>query len=214
MARAKSPRYAMSRYKKNALVAAFFFFLLPLAVMVDRLYLRPVRQVVQTAVWASDDRKHYHDRTFAVVSVIDGDTLDVDAPDGDRPATRIRLIGVDTPEIYPLQRKMHFGPEASAYAKSQLEGRHVTVRLDTVAEERCRYGRLLAYVVLADGRVLNEELIRNGYGYADVRFPHTHSETYLNLMETAISQKVGLWQDAERTQLPQWLQRIRPELLR
>lgn len=214
MAQTKPPYQAMSRYKKNALVAAFFFFLLPSAVLVDRLYLRPVRQAVRTAAWASDDYKRYHDKTFAVARVIDGDTLDIAAPDGDRDTTRIRLIGVDTPETYPPENVMHYGPEASAYAKSLLEGRQVKVLLDAVAEQRCRYGRLLAYVVLPDGRDFNAELIRSGCGYADVRFPHSRSDAYLELMETAIAEQVGLWQEAQRSDLPQWLQRRRPDLLR
>ncbi len=214
MAKATPPYYAMSRYKKNALLAAFFFFLLPTAVLVDRLYLRPVRQAVRTAAWASADFKRYHDRTFAVARVIDGDTLDIAIPDDDRDTTRIRLIGVDTPETYPPENVMHYGLQASAYAGSLLEGRSVTVVLDSVAAQRCRYGRLLAYVVLADGRVLNEALISDGFGYADVRFPHSHSEAYLDLMETAIADRVGLWQDAERGDLPPWLQRRRPDLLR
>ncbi|MEK7756378.1 MAG: hypothetical protein AAB385_04120, partial [Planctomycetota bacterium] len=45
------------------------------------------------------DRSRYHDRTFHVVYVVDGDTIDIDAPDADKPKTRVRLWGVDTPEL-------------------------------------------------------------------------------------------------------------------
>ncbi len=42
------------------------------------------------------DWTKYHEKTFRVVKVVDGDTLDVDCSDGDRDSTRIRLWGVDT----------------------------------------------------------------------------------------------------------------------
>ena len=205
----------MSRKRKNALIGVFFLFLLPLAVMVDRQYFSPVRQTVSTAVWASDDHKRYHQQTFTVAKVIDGDTLDIDAPDGEKSTTRIRLIGVDTPETkHPTTGIMYYGPEASAYARQLADNQRITVLLDTISSQRDRYGRLLAYVLLPDGRTLNEELIRSGHGYADLRFSHSRFDNFVALMDTAIAQKSGLWQNATRKQLPTWLQRQRPDLLR
>ena len=109
---------------------------------------------------------------------------------------------------------MFFGQEATDYTRRLSEGQQVTVRLDTISDERDRYGRLLAYITLPDGHILNEELIRNGYGYADLRFLHGHFDTYVELMNIAMTQKKGLWDKVNRKQLPQWLQRKRPELLR
>ncbi len=45
------------------------------------------------------DWSRYHGRTFRVTKVIDGDTIEIAAPDGDRPVTRVRLWGIDTPEL-------------------------------------------------------------------------------------------------------------------
>jgi len=204
----------MRRTRKNALLLAVFLFI-ALAAVVDRQFLRPVRQTVQVAAWASDDYKRYHGQVFAVANVVDGDTLDIEAPDGQKPTTRIRLIGVDTPETkHPTVGVMYYGPQASAYAQQQAQGQRVTVFLDTVSAERDRYGRLLAYAALPDGRILNEALIGNGYGYADLRFKHSRFDDYVRLMDTAMMQKVGLWEQVTRKQLPAWLQRERPELLR
>jgi micrococcal nuclease len=210
----KKPYYAMRRTRKNALLLAVFLFI-ALAAVVDRQFLRPVRQTVRVATWASEDYKRYHRKTFTVAEVIDGDTLDIDAPDGEKAATRIRLIGVDTPETkHPTTGVMYYGPQASEYARQLAGGQRVTVLLDTVSAERDRYGRLLAYVALPDGRTLNEELIRTGHGYADLRFSHTRFDNFVSLMDTAITQKAGLWEHATRKQLPAWLQRERAELLR
>src|SRR4051812_20748449 len=47
----------------------------------------------------SDDVARYHDHLFRIVHVVDGDTVDIDAPDGGKSKTRIRLWGVDSPEV-------------------------------------------------------------------------------------------------------------------
>jgi micrococcal nuclease len=55
-----------------------------------------------------------------------------------------------------------FGREASAFARELLPlGTRVRYRVGV--EERDRYGRLLAYVWLPDGRMLNRVMIDRGY---------------------------------------------------
>lgn len=213
MARTQAPRLVMSRKRRNTLIAAVLLIVLPFAIVLDRQLMLPVRQAMRRAAWIRGDDKRYHEQTFTVVAVIDGDTLDIDAPDGDRPATRIRLLGVDAPETqHPRLEPMFFGKEATDFVRDRAEGKQVTVLLDTVAGHRDRYGRLLAYVVLPDGEVLNEAIIRRGLGYADLRFEHSHYEAYREWMDAAIAQRTGLWQAVTRDQLPSWLQRRRPDL--
>jgi len=155
-----------------------------------------------------DDFEKYHDRTFTVVKVVDGDTLDIDIPDGRYKTTRIRLIGVDTPETKkPNAPVMYFGPEASEFTRSHTLGKQVTVLLDTVTKTRDRYGRLLAYTKLPDGTILNEILISEGYGYADSRFKHSFSNKYKQLQSQAKAAKRGLWKNVTPDQMPEWLQR-------
>lgn len=95
-----------------------------------------------------------------VVTVIDGDTVDVTI--GGR-RERVRLIGVDTPETkIPDQAPECFGPEASAATTAWLPpGTEVVLTRDV--EARDRYGRLLAYVRRADGFDVNLELARQGF---------------------------------------------------
>jgi micrococcal nuclease len=97
----------------------------------------------------------------AVVRVVDGDTLVVRLFGGVLGATvggegeTVRLIGIDAPET---------GEEFSARATEALErlvgGQKVDLALDK--ELRDQYGRLLAYVFLEDGRMVNAELLREG----------------------------------------------------
>lgn len=213
--RKKTARYAMSRSQRNALIGAFLFFVVPLVIVVDRQLAGVLQTVLQRTATGSPDRQKYHGRAFTVLEVIDGDTLDIDIPDKDFPDTRVRLLGVDTPETrHPTVGLMYYGPEASAFTKRLAEGRTVTILLDTVGDQRDRYGRLLAYVRLPDGRSLNEELIRTGHAYAYLSFRHSYSDDYERLMEQAMAEQTGLWNEVTRDQLPNWLKQKRPELLR
>jgi micrococcal nuclease len=95
------------------------------------------------------------ERTAAVQRVVDGDTVRLTG------LGSVRLIGIDTPEVYG-GRVECFGPEASAFAKRVLRpGTRVRYRVG--AEARDRYGRLLAYVWLRDGRLFNALLAERGY---------------------------------------------------
>lgn len=163
----------------------------------------------------SFDLEKYHGRMFAVSNVVDGDTIDIDAPDGEYEHTRIRLRGVDTPESKsPKTGVMYFGPEAAEFAARAVLGRKVCVYLDEGNRTRGYYGRLLAYVQLPDKRFLNEVLVAEGYAYADVRFRHSHYNRYKQLESAARGQDKGLWAGVRREQLPEWLQRAKPNLLR
>ena len=179
----------------------------------------PIRRSWQTRPKSEEqararDFEKYHQKTFTVVNVIDGDTIDIDVPDGKYNHTRIRLWGIDTPETkHPEFGVMYFGPEAAEFATKLVLGKPVTVYLE---EHRTRgyYGRLLAYVQLPNGRFLNEVLVAEGFAYADLRFKHSFYNKYKQLEAAARSQKKGLLQNVTRDQLPEWLQKRKPKLLK
>jgi len=153
------------------------------------------------------DFEKYHTKSFTVINVVDGDTVDIDIPDGQYEHTRIRLWGVDTPETkHPDKGVMYFGPEAAEFTKELALGKKITVYLE---EHRTRgyYGRLLAYVQLPDDGFLNEVLLSEGFAYADVRYRHSFYNKYKQLEAAARSQKKGLWQNVTPEQMPQWRQK-------
>jgi micrococcal nuclease len=154
------------------------------------------------------DWAEYHGRTFAVTKVVDGDTLHVAAAQSGGDATKVRLRGIDAPEMGTNRTKrMYFAQEATDFVRRTTLGQSVSVYLDEDAESRDRYGRLLAYLELPDGRFLNEELLSEGLVYADRRFRHSYSQKYLQLEAAARAQGRGLWKDVTREQMPPWLQR-------
>jgi len=160
------------------------------------------------------DLEEYHSKSFTVVNVVDGDTIDIDVPDGEYEHTRIRLWGIDTPETKnPKLGVMYFGPEAAEFTKKVALGQEVQVYLDEGNRTRGYYGRVLAYVQLPDKSFLNEVLVAEGFAYADVRFRHSLYNKYKQLESAARGQQKGLWREVTREQLPEWLQEKKPTLL-
>jgi micrococcal nuclease len=129
-----------------------------------------------------------------VVRVVDGDTLDVQLPAGTR--ERLRLIGLDTPEVVDPRKPVQcFGREASARAKELLPaGTVVTLETDPTQGERDRYGRLLAYVSLPDGRNFAGVLIAEGYAHEyTYRLPYAHQAAFREAQRQARESGLGLW---------------------
>lgn len=128
-----------------------------------------------------------------IIRVIDGDTVDVEV--GGR-RERLRLIGLDTPESVDPRRPVEcFGREASARAKALLPaGARVQLEADATQGERDRYGRLLRYIVLADGRNFAEVMIRDGYGFEyTFRFPYRYQDAFKAAQREARANERGLW---------------------
>jgi len=60
-------------------------------------------------------------------------------------------------------------------------------------------------VLLGDGTMLNSELIRQGYGYADPRFDHPAKVQFQELQARARQGRLGLWKDLKPADLPYYM---------
>jgi len=121
-----------------------------------------------------------------VERVIDGDTVVLER------GMKVRLIGVDTPEtVHPNKPVQRYGREASAFTKQLTEG--VVVRLEYDQQRTDKYGRTLAYVYLSDGRMLNAEIVKHGYGHAYTKYPFKYMEEFLAYEREARESNRGLW---------------------
>jgi micrococcal nuclease len=153
-----------------------------------------------TATTSSDDTL-----SATVTDVVDGDTVDVRYSNGT--TDTVRLLGVDTPEVYGENEPEEYegvpnteagkqclhqaGENASAYAKNALSGQQVTLVLDDEADTRGDYGRLLAYV-RDDGRNFNYDLVDTGNARVyDSTF--SQSERFYDAESDAQSAERGLW---------------------
>ena len=140
--------------------------------------------------------------------VVDGDTISVKRAGGKR---NVRFIGMDTPETrrnrqayrQSEKRKKDIdgvilqGKRARKFLASMMKrGDRLFLEYDVQREDR--YGRLLAYVYLADGRMANEEMLLGGYAVVMTVPPNVrYEERFLKAMRAARENKAGLWGDGE-----------------
>lgn len=129
-----------------------------------------------------------------VVEVIDGDTIRVNL--GGKIET-VRLIGINTPEIAsPYNPKEDcFGQEAAQYTRELLEKQLVYLIKDPMQSNRDKYNRLLRYVFLEDGTLINAKLIKEGYAFNYIYEPFQFMKQFDYLEKQAKENRIGLWSD-------------------
>jgi micrococcal nuclease len=125
-------------------------------------------------------------RLDCVVShITDGDTFWARCPDD----VKVRLLLIDAPE----RDQFPFGRQAKAAIEKLLPLRS-RVALEFDVQPTDRYGRSLAYAFLPDGRMVNEEMAREGYATALVYPPNVR---YVERIRKAVVQareaRRGLW---------------------
>lgn len=129
--------------------------------------------------------------TYRVKHFVDGDTVAVDMNGHQE---KVRLIGVDTPETHkPNTPVQCYGPAAAAYTKNTIGTNAVRLESDPLDTDRDRYGRLLRYVYLPDGTLINKQLITNGYGFYYPYFPFSKKAEFAAAQTDAQAAKRGLW---------------------
>jgi endonuclease YncB( thermonuclease family) len=134
---------------------------------------------------------------YTVTKFDDGDTIQVDM---NGKTETLRFVGVDTPETHdPRKAVQCYGPEASAYTKKLIGNSRVRLASDPDSTNRDRYDRLLRYVYLPDGTLVNENLIQNGYGFYYPYFPFTKSAQFDHDEQTAKAANKGLWAHCKPT---------------
>ena len=120
------------------------------------------------------------------IKVLDGDTIVLDGNE------RVRLIGVDCPESgNPATPVEFFSEEAAQFTRNLIEGRNVRLEYDINRFDV--YGRTLAYVYLEDSTFVNEEIIKQGFGYAYTQFPFKYAKKFVEYEKNAKKLKLGLW---------------------
>jgi endonuclease YncB( thermonuclease family) len=128
---------------------------------------------------------------YSVTRFVDGDTIDVDM---NGKTETVRFIGVDTPETHKPNAPIQcYGPEAAAYTKQVIGSNKVRLQADSLDTNRDRYGRLLRYVYLPDGTLVEAKTISEGYGFAYLDFPFEKSSEFAGYQQGAKAAGKGLW---------------------
>ena len=131
---------------------------------------------------------------YEVKRVVDGDTVVIDYHGV---SEKIRLIGINTPETVDPRKPVEcFGKEASNRMKSLIEGKSVYLETDASQGERDKYGRILAYLYLEDGQMVNRKMIAEGYAYEyTYMHPYNYQQDFKDALSFAKNSKQGLWAD-------------------
>lgn len=114
-----------------------------------------------------DKPETVYDYRATVIRWVDGDTVDVSIDHGFRIYTsqRVRLYGIDTPELKAADPELRRRAAAAKAAANELAPAGTDVQLKTVKEED-KYGRYLAVLTTTGGADLARTLIERGLGTA------------------------------------------------
>ena len=122
---------------------------------------------------------------YQAVKVSDGDTLNVQKVENGKfvgKIVKIRMFGIDAPE-----KTQDYGIESKQALEKLVNGK----TLEIEEKNRDRYGRTVA-VVYADGKNINEEMVKNGnaWWYQEYDKNDTKMQAY---QENAKKNKLGLF---------------------
>lgn len=158
-----------------------------------------------------------------VAKVLDGDTIRCRFPypvSKEVKTYPVRLIGIDTPETGTKKKNtgkqaremeeiaedyyhkrvdidrrdvVKMGLEVKSFVETLLKNIYVVV-VETDAQPYDRYGRVLGYIWLPDGRMLNEEIICSGYALPLTIPPNVkYQKLFLRCFRKAVNERRGLW---------------------
>ncbi len=107
----------------------------------------------------------------------------------------IRYLGMDTAEMTsPVPRELELAKQAKQVNEQLVRG--VKLILEYDVERYDQYNRLLAYVRLPDGRLVNVELVRRGLARVMVSPPNLkYRDELIRAQNLAIDQRLGWWRE-------------------
>jgi endonuclease YncB( thermonuclease family) len=152
-----------------------------------------VQQQHGTLTTATETAQQHSPGLYTVARFVDGDTIAVNM---NGKVETVRFIGVDTPETHkPNSPVQCYGVAAAAFTKSFIGTQQVRLESDPDSTNRDRYNRLLRYVYLPSGQLVEAEIIKNGYGFAYTQFPFTKSADFTKYQDEAHDALKGLWRN-------------------
>ena len=132
-----------------------------------------------------------------VLRVWDGDTILVSPSGAKKPEEKVRIIGIDTPEIGSRDRPAEAGArDAQARVENWIQGRAVRLTLEPRNARdghRDRYDRLLAYVDDGRGGDLGLTLVREGLARVYRSYTFERRRAYEAAESEARKNRRGIW---------------------
>jgi len=119
--------------------------------------------------------------------IYDGDTILLDG------GQKVRFLGIDAPEIGHDGKKCEFmAGAARRFVRDVLNKSGVGLEYDR--ERTDRHGRLLAYVFLENGDMINTILVRKGLAHVMFKRPNLkYNAILIQCQQKAMREKLGIW---------------------
>lgn len=121
---------------------------------------------------------------YKVIGVKDGDTF-VILLDGKEQT--VRFAHIDCPE-----KRQPFGNRAKQFVSDMCFGSYIQLIINE-KNKFDRNKRLIAEIILNDGRNLNKELVRNGLAWHFKKY--SDNEDYAELENEARQNRIGIWSE-------------------
>ena len=141
---------------------------------------------------------HLDRRFHKCIAVADGDTITLEH------LGTVRFIGVDTPEKnHPMLPAQFMAEEASTFTRKLCLGKNIRLEYDGFDDDkRGTYGRILAYLYLEDGTLVQEQLLMKGYAAAYTKYPFDEKRKgrFLAWEKKAKQGGLGLWKNGGMTE--------------
>lgn len=128
---------------------------------------------------------------------VDGDTIKV-LLDGKEYTAR--LLAIDTPEsVHPTKEVEYYGKESSEYTCNKIKtAKKIEIEYDDNSDKMDKYDRLLVWV-FTDGKLLQKELIENGYAkLAYLYDDYKYTSELETIQEKTSTKNIGIWDETAK----------------
>jgi len=145
---------------------------------------------------APEGKKTDENNSVYIKRVIDGDSVEANIR-GKR--EQIRFIGIDAPEL----GQKPWGKRSKKFLEDLISASGWQVRIEYDIEKRDKYDRILAYLWSRNNKLINEEMLVNGYAVLFTFPPNVKHVDRLKAAQTiARENKRGIWGRGGLKQLP------------
>ena len=141
-----------------------------------------------------------------VERVPDGDTVEANIQGT---VERIRLIGIDAPEL----EQRPWGKRSKKFLQDLVAASGWQLGIEYDVEKRDKHDRILAYLWARDGKMINEEIVRNGYAVLFTFPPNVkYADRLIAAQIIARENKIGIWGKDGLKQLPSDYRKEHPRM--
>lgn len=135
-----------------------------------------------------------------VHKVVNGDTFIISED------FKVRLLGVKTPKVaWNDGKNEYYSRKSLSFTNRLIMGKRVKLKFDK--EKIDKNGNIMAYVYLPDGKFLNAEILKQGFGKLDNEFECIYFKQFTDYENEAKSRNIGIW---KKSKPPQPQKKIAP----